>query len=65
MWRLVHLGIDEATMEVRAVESERANAIGPREPANGSHVGDAPVLPDLLNQTPADEAIGSVTADGA
>jgi hypothetical protein len=31
----------------------------------GSHIGDAPVLPDLLNQIPADEAIGSVTGDGA
>lgn len=31
----------------------------------GSHVGDAPMLPDLLNQIPAHEQIGSVTADGA
>ena len=31
----------------------------------GSHIGDAPVLPDLLSQRPMDEAIGSVTADGA
>ena len=53
MWRKVPLGIDGATLEVRAVE------------VTASHVGDAPVLPDLLNQTPADEAIGSVTADGA
>ncbi|SFG34509.1 IS5 family transposase, partial [Jannaschia rubra] len=30
-----------------------------------SHVGDAPVLPDLLGQIPADQEIGSVTADGA
>ncbi|MFV1893192.1 IS5 family transposase, partial [Phaeobacter sp. A36a-5a] len=27
--------------------------------------GDAPILPDLLDQIPADEEIGSVTADGA
>ncbi len=53
VWRKVHLGIDEATMEVRAVE------------ITGSHVGDAPVLPDLIDQIPADEEIGSVTADGA
>ncbi|CAM4420327.1 IS5 family transposase [Palleronia rufa] len=53
VWRKVHLGIDEATMEVRAVE------------ITGSHVGDAPVLPDLIGQIPADEQIGSVTADGA
>ena len=31
----------------------------------GNHTGDAPVLPDLLSQTPANEPIGSVTADGA
>ena len=53
VWRKIHLGIDEKTLEVRAVE------------ITGSHIGDAPVLPDLLNQIPADEAIGSVTADGA
>jgi len=34
-WRKVHLGIDANTMEVRAIEGEQANAIGPREPANG------------------------------
>ena len=53
VWRKVHLGIDEATMEVRAVE------------ITDSHVGDAPVLPDLIGQIPADEEIGSITADGA
>ena len=53
VWRKIHLGIDEETLEVRAVE------------ITGSHIGDAPVLPDLLGQIPADEQIGSVTADGA
>ena len=53
VWRKIHLGIDEETLEVRAVE------------ITGSHIGDAPVLPDLLNQIPACEQIGSVTADGA
>ncbi|SHM62475.1 Transposase DDE domain-containing protein [Paracoccus solventivorans] len=53
VWRKIHLGIDEQTLEVRAVE------------ITGSHIGDAPVLPDLLGQIPADEQIGSVTADGA
>ena len=53
VWRKVHLGIDDATLEVRAVE------------ITGSHVGDAPVLPDLLGQISEGEAIGSVTADGA
>ena len=31
----------------------------------GSHIGGAPVLPDLLKQIPLHEQIGSVTADGA
>ncbi len=53
MWRKVHLAVDEATLEVRAVE------------ITASHVGDAPVLPDLLGQIPAGEAVGLVTADGA
>lgn len=30
-----------------------------------SNVGDAPMLPELLNQVPPDQNIGSVTADGA
>lgn len=50
VWRKIHLGIDEETLEVRAVE------------ITGSHIGDAPVLPDLLGQIPADVRIGSVTA---
>ena len=47
-WRKVHLGIDADTMEVRAIEGEQANATGPREPANGSRIGDGPMLPELL-----------------
>jgi len=53
IWRKIHIGIDEETLEVRAVE------------VTGSNIGDAPILPDLLEQIPADEEIGSVTADGA
>ena len=53
IWRKIHIGIDEETLEVRAVEVTTSN------------VGDAPILPELLNQTPADQTIGSVTADGA
>jgi transposase len=53
VWRKIHLGIDEETLEVRAVE------------ITGSHIGDAPILPDLLSQIPAEEGIASVTADGA
>ena len=53
MWRKVHLAIDESTLEVRAVE------------ITDSSVGDAPILPGLLSQIPADQQIASVTTDGA
>lgn len=53
IWSKIHIGIDEQTLEIRAVE------------VTGSNIGDAPMLPDLLDQIPADEQIGSVTADGA
>ena len=53
VWRLVHLAVDDATLEVRGVE------------ITSSNVGDAPMLPDLLGQISADEPIASVTADGA
>jgi hypothetical protein len=53
IWRKIHIGIDEETLEVRAVE------------VTGSNIGDAPMLPELLNQIPLDQDIGSVTADGA
>jgi hypothetical protein len=53
LWRKIHIGIDEETLEIRAVEMTT------------SSIGDAPMLPDLLNQIPADQDIGSVTADGA
>ena len=53
MWRKVHLGIDEQTLEIRAVE------------VTSSEVGDAPMLPELLSQIPPDQEIASVTADGA
>lgn len=46
-------GIDEQTLKLRAVE------------VAGSHIGNAPVMPDLLGQIPADKQIGSVTADDA
>lgn len=53
LWRKIHIGIDEETLEIRAVE------------VTSSSIGDAPMLPDLLDQIPADEDISSVTADGA
>jgi transposase len=53
VWSKIHIGIDEQTLEIRAVE------------ITGSNTGDAPMLPHLLNQIPHDQEIGSVTADGA
>ncbi|RAK07154.1 DDE family transposase [Salipiger aestuarii] len=46
-------GIDEQTLEVRAVE------------ITSNHIGDGPMRPELLDQIPRDQDIGSVTADGA
>ena len=53
VWRKIHIGIDEQTLEIRAAEFTT------------SDVGDAPMLPELLDQIPPDQKIASVTADGA
>lgn len=53
LWRKIHLAIDEHALEVQAVE------------VTSSNVGDAPMLPELLDQIPADQEVASVTADGA
>jgi Transposase DDE domain len=53
IWRKIHLGIDEHTLEVRAIE------------VTTSDVGDAPMLPGLLDQIPANQDIASVTANAA
>ena len=53
LWRKTHIGLDEHTLEIRAVE------------VTGSTIGDAPVLPDLLSRIAPDQETGSVTADGA
>ena len=53
VWRKIHIGIDEETLEVRAVQ------------VTASNIGDAPMPPELLSQIPSDQDIGSVTADGA
>ena len=53
VWRKIHIGIDEQTLEIRAAEF------------TSSDVGDAPMLPQLLDQIPPDQEIASVTADGA
>ena len=52
-WRKVHLGIDADTLEIRAIE------------VTGSRVGDAPMLPEMLDQIPTDQPIDKVSADGA
>ena len=52
-WRKVHLAMDPATSDIRAVEF------------TPSREGDSPVLPDLLGQIPQDDEISTVTADGA
>ena len=53
IWRKIHIGIDEETLEVQAVEITNSN------------FGDAPVLTNLLNQIQSDQDTGSVIADGA
>lgn len=53
LWRKIHIGIDEQTLEIRAIE------------VTSSSIGDAPMLPDLLNQISPGQEIGSVTGDGA
>ena len=53
VWRKAHLGIDEKTLDIRTVEF------------TSSDIGDAPMLPELLNQIPPEQEIGCVTADGA
>ena len=52
-WCRVHLGLDAETLEIRAIE------------VTGRRVGDGPMLPNLLEQIPTEEPIGTVTADGA
>jgi hypothetical protein len=52
-WRKVHLGIDAETLAIWAIE------------ITGSRIGDAPILPDLLDQIPADQTIDRVMPDGA
>ena len=52
-WRKVHIAMDTSTGDVRAVEF------------TSSRQGDSPLLPDLLAQISPEEAIGTVTVDGA
>lgn len=52
-WRKLHLVMDTATSDLRAVEF------------TSSGDGNNPVLPDLLDQIPEGEAMAAVTADSA
>lgn len=47
VWRHIHLGIDEVTLEFRAVEVTTSNA------------GDAPKVPDLPDQIESDQKIAT------
>jgi hypothetical protein len=40
LWRKIHIGVDEKTQQIRAIE------------VTSSSIGDAPMLPDLLTQIP-------------
>lgn len=53
VWRKIHIGIDEKSLEIRAAEFTT------------SDIGDAPMLPELLDEIPPEQQIASVTADGA
>ncbi len=48
-WRNIHIGINEQTLEIQAAEFTT------------SDVGDAPMLPEQLDQIPPDQEVGSVT----
>ena len=50
IWRKIHIGIDAQTLEIRAVELTTSN------------VGDAHMLPELLDQIPPVQEIASVTS---
>ena len=53
VWRKIHIEIDEKSLETRAAEFTTGD------------VGDAPMLPELLDQIPPEQEIATVTADGA
>ena len=65
-WRKVPLGIDADTLEIRAIEVT-GSRVGPSRGLKTNHCRamEAPMLPELLNQIPADQPIGEVSADGA
>ena len=66
-WRKVHLAMDTATSDIRAVEFTPSRDGPSRDIADAMpcRARDSPVLPDPLDQIPESEPIGTVTADGA
>lgn len=52
IWRKIHVEIDEKTLKVRAVD------------VTDSNIGDARILPELLDKIWLEKKIGSVTGDG-
>jgi hypothetical protein len=56
-WRKVHLGMDAHTLEIGATEVTDNSA--------EDSAGGAPMRPELLAQIPPDEALASVSTDGA
>lgn len=52
-WRKLHIGIDADTLQIRAIC------------VTSNNVSDAATQPDLLRQLPQDEALESLTGDGA
>ena len=66
-WRKVHLGTEEGQDLIRGIKSPaKADTLEIRViEVTGSRVGDAPMLPGLLDQIPDDQPIGKVSADGA
>jgi hypothetical protein len=67
VWREIHLGSAEGEESIRGINSptnEKTLEIRAVEFAS-SDIGDAPMLPELPDQIPPDQQIGSVTADGA
>lgn len=52
-WRKLHIGIEAQTLQIRAICVTR------------NEVSDAAVIADLLEQVPPNEALLSVTGDGA
>jgi hypothetical protein len=52
-WRKLHLGIDTQTLEIRAMD------------VTDNLTGDTTMLPELLSQIPAAEALVTITTDGA